>query len=59
MDTRRPGEAKDASGEVVNSYVRKKDPRLDGSPALAGALFAGYGRLDPRRLPRALDVAAQ
>jgi hypothetical protein len=52
MDTRRPDEAKAPSGEVVNSYLRKKDARLDGVPVLAGALFAGYGRLDPGRLPR-------
>jgi hypothetical protein len=52
MDTRRPGEARSATGEVVNSYIRKKDPRLDGVPVLAGALFAGYGRIDPARIPR-------
>jgi hypothetical protein len=59
MDTRRPDEAKGAGGEVVNSYLRRKDPRLEGVPALAGALFAGYGRLDPARVPRTLDVAAR
>ena len=50
MDTRRPDEARSASGEVVNSFIRKKDPRLDRVPVLAGALFSGYGRLDPSRL---------
>jgi hypothetical protein len=51
MDTRRPDEARAAGGELVNSYIRKKDPRTDGVPVLAGALFAGYGRIDPARLP--------
>jgi hypothetical protein len=51
MDTLRPDEAKGAGGEVVNSHLRRKDPRLDDVPVLAGALFAGYGRIDPRRLP--------
>jgi hypothetical protein len=58
MNPRRPGDAS-VDGQVVNSYLRKRDPRLDGVPVLAGALFAGYGRLDPRRLPRTLDVAAR
>jgi hypothetical protein len=51
MDTRRPDAARSETGEVVNSYIRKKDPRLEGVPVLAGALFAGYGRIDPRRVP--------
>lgn len=51
MDTRRPDEARGAGGEVVNSYIRKNDPRQGGVPVLAGALFAGYGRLDPARIP--------
>lgn len=59
MDTRRPDEAKGANGEVVNSYLRRRDPRLEGVPVLAGALFAGYGRIDPRRLPATFDVAAR
>lgn len=59
MDTRRPGEARSATGEEVNSYLRRRDPRLDGVPVLAGALFAGYGRLDPRKVPPSLDVAAR
>jgi hypothetical protein len=46
MDTRRPGEVRGAGGEVVNSYIRKKDGRLEGVPVLAGALFAGYGRIE-------------
>jgi hypothetical protein len=58
MDPRRPGEAS-ANGAVVNSPIRKRDPRLDGVPVLAGELFAGYGRLDPRKVPRSLDVASR
>ena len=50
MDTRRPAEAT-ADGRVVNSHIRKKGPRADGIPVLAGALFAAYGRIDPERLP--------
>jgi hypothetical protein len=58
MDPRRPGEAT-VGGEVVNSPIRKRDLRLAGVPVLAGALLAGYGRIDPRRLPPAPDGAAR
>jgi hypothetical protein len=50
MDPRRPHEAA-AGGAVVNSPIRKRDGRLEGVPVLAGELFAGYGRIDPRRVP--------
>lgn len=59
MDTRRPEEARGANGEVVNSHLRRRDPRLEGVPLLAGALFAGYGRIEPQRVPRELDVASR
>jgi probable lipoprotein NlpC len=49
MDPRRPDEAGSREA-VVNSPIRKRDPGLDGVPLLAGALFAGYGRIDPGRL---------
>jgi hypothetical protein len=58
MDPRRPGEAT-VDGEVVNSPIRKRDARLESVPVLAGALFAGYGRVDPRRLPPRADLAAR
>lgn len=58
MDPRRPDEAT-ADGRVVNSHLRRRDPRLEGVPLLAGALFAAYGRIDPRRLPRTIEVAAR
>jgi hypothetical protein len=57
MTPDRPGE-RSAGGVALNSEIRARNPRLDGVPALAGALFAGYGRLDPAKVPRGLDVAA-
>jgi hypothetical protein len=57
MTPGRPGE-RSADGVALNSTIRARNPRLEGVPALAGALFAGYGRLLPAKLPRALDVAA-
>ena len=57
MTPDRPGE-RSAGGVALNSTIRARNPRLDGVPALAGALFAGYGRLDPRRLPPGVDVAS-
>jgi hypothetical protein len=59
MTPDRPTEAK-ANGVVVNSPIRARNPRLAGVPALAGALFAGYGRLDPARVrPPPVEVAAR
>jgi hypothetical protein len=57
MTPDRPHE-RTAGGVTVNSPIRARNPRLKGVPALAGALFAGYGRIDPRRVPVRLDVAA-
>ena len=47
-----PDEATDAAGRTFNSWLRVKASRDDPSPALAGQLFAGFGRIDPRRAPR-------
>ena len=58
MDPRRPREGS-ANGEVVNSPLRARNPRLEGAPTLAGALFAGYGRIDPRSVPGRIDVASR
>jgi hypothetical protein len=58
MDPSRPREAS-ANGVVVNSPIRKRDPRVEGVPVLAGELFAGYGRIDPRRVPGSTDVASR
>jgi hypothetical protein len=56
MTPDRPGE-RSAGGVALNSAIRARNPRLEDVPALAGELFAGYGRLDPARLPP-VDVAA-
>jgi hypothetical protein len=56
MTPDRPDE-RSAEGVALNSFIRRRNPRLEGVPALAGELFAGYGRLDPAKLPRAIDVA--
>jgi hypothetical protein len=56
MTPDRPDE-RSADGVALNSFIRRPNPRLEGVPALAGALFAGYGRLDPAKLPRGIDVA--
>ncbi len=52
----RPTEAKDESGRELNTPMRsrRRTPSSAGS-SLASALFMGYGRIDPRRLPG--DVA--
>src|SRR6266542_2553732 len=49
LDPRRPAEAS-ADGRVLNSPLRAKGARAAGVPVLAGALFAGYGRIDPARV---------
>ncbi len=56
MTPERPREAR-AGDVALNSTIRSRNARLDGVPSLAGALFAGYGRIDPSRLPWTLDVA--
>jgi probable lipoprotein NlpC len=56
MTPARPNE-RAADGVVVNTPLRAANPRLRGTPALAGALFAGYGRIDAAKLP-AREVAA-
>jgi hypothetical protein len=48
MNPERPGE-QSANGLIVNSPIRKRNPRLEGVPVLAGALFAGYARMDPAK----------
>jgi hypothetical protein len=57
MTPDRPSE-RSAGGYARNTPIRKRDRRLAGVPALAGELFAGYGRLDPARLPRGIRAAA-
>lgn len=48
MTPERPKE-KAAEGVALNSPIRRRDARLAHVPVLAGALFAGYGRVDPRK----------
>jgi hypothetical protein len=51
MTPDRPFEATDADGRALNSPIRAlSHPVKDGS-GLAGALLAGYGRIDPARVP--------
>ncbi len=50
MTVDRPAE-QSAGGVVLNSPIRRRNPRLAGVPVLAGALFAAYGRIDPARVP--------
>lgn len=57
MTPERPGE-RSADGVVLNSPIRFRTARAPGEPVLAGALFAGYGRLDPSKLPPGLGAAA-
>jgi cell wall-associated NlpC family hydrolase len=53
-----PGER--AAGEVeLNSYMRRKGRRAERAARLAGELFAGFGRIDPARLPAALVARAR
>jgi hypothetical protein len=49
MNPERPSEVR-ADGVILNSHIRQKSARLERVPVLAGALFAGYGRLDPRKV---------
>jgi probable lipoprotein NlpC len=49
----RPTEVRDAGGRALNSPLRVV--RRGAARALAGELFMGYGRIDPRRIPG--DVA--
>jgi hypothetical protein len=44
---------------VLNSPLRARGARLADLPVLAGALFAGYGRIDPAQVPRSLELAAR
>lgn len=48
------GAARGADGSVLNSLLRKKRPSFPGAQALAGQLFAGYGRIEPARVPSEL-----
>lgn len=51
MTPARPDEASDADGRKLNSSLRSLAHPARGAPVLAGELFAGYGRIDPGRVP--------
>jgi hypothetical protein len=55
MTLERPGQARDESGRELNSHLRRRGKGPGAGATLAGALFMGYGRIDPRRMPA--DVA--
>lgn len=44
-----PGEARAEGGAVLNTPLRRA--AKNAGPVLAGELLAGYGRIDPERLP--------
>lgn len=48
----RPADLRAAGGAELNAPLRVRVSRDDRAPALAGELFVGFGRIDPRRLPR-------
>ena len=50
MDLARPQLAREMNGRPVNSALRVKGAAWAGAPDLAGALFAGYGRIEPARI---------
>lgn len=50
MNPERPGE-RSADGVLLNSPIKARSRARRGEPVLAGALFAAYARLDPRKLP--------
>ncbi len=56
MNLAHPAREVGPDGRRMNSPVRSRRPPLRGGQTLAGQLFAGYGRLDPARLPP--DLAA-
>ncbi|HET8539253.1 MAG TPA: 1-acyl-sn-glycerol-3-phosphate acyltransferase, partial [Anaeromyxobacter sp.] len=56
MTPGRPNDASDGRGQRLNSQLRAKTHPVKGG-GLAGALFAGYGSLDPARVPPELAAA--
>jgi probable lipoprotein NlpC len=45
LNLRRPDKARTAEGRAINSFLRLRTSASDDGPALAGQLFAGFGRL--------------
>jgi antitoxin (DNA-binding transcriptional repressor) of toxin-antitoxin stability system len=50
----RPDQTLAPDGTRLNSFIRDKRPPLRDGATLTGQLFAGYGRIDPARVPRDL-----
>lgn len=57
LDLRAPATGRDAGGAQRNSPLRARSRQ--GEPALAGELFAGFGRIDPARVAAVLDGNAR
>jgi hypothetical protein len=57
MTLSRREETRAGDGRELNSPLRQKRRDWAGAPNLSGQLFAGYGRVDPSRLPP--DLAAR
>jgi probable lipoprotein NlpC len=51
MTVVRRAERRDAGGNVLNTPLRRKAKDGRDGPVLAAELLAGYGRIDPERLP--------
>jgi probable lipoprotein NlpC len=51
MTVARRAERRDADGDVLNTPLRRKAKDGRDGPVLAAELLAGYGRIDPARLP--------
>lgn len=56
MNLEQPDRGVGPDGHRMNSPMRSRRPPLRAGQTLAGQLFAGYGRIDPARLPP--DLAA-
>jgi len=57
LDLRAPSTGRDGRGAQRNSPMRAR--AREGEPALAGELFAGFGRIDPARVAAVLDGNAR
>lgn len=58
MNLEHPGQVLGPDGRRMNSHMRSRRPPIRAGQTLAGQLFAGYGRIDPSRLPPDLVAAS-
>lgn len=56
MNLEQPDRVTGPDGHRLNSPMRSRRPPLRAGQTLAGQLFAGYGRIDPARLPEDLRL---